>query len=94
MKSNQDVRCCGGLRRIIPLVSTVFYVSILSTIACPFLAGFYSKDLIIEFLYISEIRMFLILIMLISLSSTVIYSVRLFYYLFFTKSKFYVSRVV
>jgi len=51
-----------------------------------FLAGFYLKDLIMEFLYISEIRIFLILIIFISLSLTVIYSIHLLYYLFFIKS--------
>jgi len=60
-------------------------------IECLFLAGFYSKDLVREFLYISEIRVFLILTMLISLSLIVIYSVRLFCYLFFTKSTSFMS---
>jgi len=67
-----------------PTFILYIYISVLSMIACPFLVGFYFKDLIIESLYISEIRMFLILIMLISL--TITYSVRLLYYLFFTKS--------
>jgi len=48
----------------------------------------YSKDLIIEFLYISEIRIFLILIILISLSLTVIHLIYLFYYLFFKSISF------
>jgi len=61
MKNNRDIRCCGGLRGIIPFMSTVFYVLILFMIRCPFLVGFYSKDLIIEILYISEIRLFLII---------------------------------
>jgi len=60
-------------------------------IECPFLAGFYSKDLIIEFLYISEASIFLLLIILISLSLTVIYSLRLFFYLSFTKSMNFMS---
>jgi len=60
MKNNQNIQC---LRKTILLVSTVFYVSILSTIEC-LLAGFYSKDLIIEFLYISEIKGFLMFIIL------------------------------
>jgi len=37
-----------------------------------FLFGFYSEDLILEFLYTCEVEMFLIFIMLISLPSTVI----------------------
>jgi NADH:ubiquinone oxidoreductase subunit 5 (subunit L)/multisubunit Na+/H+ antiporter MnhA subunit len=48
-------------------------------IECPFLAGFYSKDLIMEFLYIYEFNRFLMGIMLIFLSLTVIYSLGLYY---------------
>jgi len=58
---------------------------------CPFLAGFHSKDLIIELLYISEVGIFLLFIILISLSLTVIYSLRLFFYSFFTKSMNFIS---
>jgi len=43
---------------------------------CSFLAGSYSKDLIIESLYIYEFNRFLMVIMLISLSPAVIYSLR------------------
>jgi len=60
-------------------------------IGCPFLAGFYSKDLIMEFLYISEFKVFLLIMMLISLFLTVIYSLRSYYYLFFTKSVSFMS---
>jgi NADH:ubiquinone oxidoreductase subunit 5 (subunit L)/multisubunit Na+/H+ antiporter MnhA subunit len=62
----------------------------LSIIGCPFLDGFYLKDLFIEFLYIYELNRFLILIMLISLSLTVTYSLRL-YYLFFIKNLRFIS---
>jgi len=57
----------------------------------PFLFGFYSKDLIMEFLYIYDFRTFLFIIILFSLSLTVIYSLRLYYYLFFIKSLNYQS---
>jgi len=63
MKNNQDIRYYGGLSEIIiSFVRVVFYVDILSMIECPFLAGFYSKDLIIEFLYIYEFNRFLMII--------------------------------
>jgi len=54
-------------------------------------AGFYSKDLIMEFLYIYDFHRLLIAIILVSLSLTVIYSLRLFYYLFFMKSLRFIS---
>jgi len=91
IKNNQDIRYCGGLNEIIPFISIVFYVSILSIIGCPFLSGFYSKDLIIEFLYIYDFSVSLFIIILFSLSLTVIYSLRLYYYLFFMKNFNYQS---
>jgi len=90
MKNDQDIRYCGGLNEIVPFISVVFYVSILSIIGCPFLSRFYSKDLIIEFLHIYDFRAFLFIIILFSLALTVIYSLRL-YYLFFIKSLNYQS---
>jgi hypothetical protein len=43
----------------------ILYINFVNNL-CPFLSGFYSKNVIIEFLYISEIRLFLIRIILIS----------------------------
>jgi len=91
IKNNQDIRYCGGLNEIIPFTNIIFYVSVLSIIGCPFLSGFYSKDLIMEFLYIYDFRLLLFLIIVFSLSLTVIYSLRLYYYLFFIKSLNYQS---
>jgi len=91
IKNNQDIRYYGGLRDIIPFVRMVFYTSILSIMGCPFLAGFYSKDLIIEFLYIYDFNRLLMGVILISLSLTVMYSLRVFYYLFFIKSLGFIS---
>jgi len=91
INNNQDIRCCGGLNETIPFVSVVFYVSILSIIGCPFLAGFYSKDLIMELSYILDVNLFLFIIIVISLSLTVIYSLRLFFYLFFSKTMNFMS---
>jgi len=91
MKGNQDIQCCGSLREINSFAKVIFYGSIPSMMECPFLAGFYPKDLITEFWYISEIGIFLIFITLISLFLTVIYSLRLFYYLRFTKRTRFMS---
>jgi len=57
IKSNQDARYHRNLK-IVP------FDDILSIMGCSFLSGFCSKDLIIEF---SEIRMFLIAVILVSL---------------------------
>jgi len=65
INNDQDTRCYGGLNERIPFMRTVFYVSILSMIGCPFLAGFNSKDLIIELFYILDINLFLLIIIII-----------------------------
>jgi hypothetical protein len=65
---------------------------VLLSLECSFLFGFYSRDLLIEFLYISEVRVFLIIITLVSLSFTIIYSfIHLYCYLFFMKRIRFIS---
>jgi len=54
-------------------------VSSLSLCGFPFMSGFYSKDLIIEFFFISRIGIFVLLVTLLCILSTFIYSIRLFY---------------
>ena len=43
------------------------------------MSGFYSKDLIIEFFFMSNINFFVLFLVIICILSTFIYSVRLFY---------------
>lgn len=44
----QDFRCFGGLWYKLPIINCWLIVSCLSLIGIPFIAGFYSKDLILE----------------------------------------------
>lgn len=80
---NQDIRYYGNLKDFIPFVIIRFYVSTLALMGYPFLSGFYSKDLIIEVSYISDIGFILISIMLVSLSLTVVYSLRLCIFVYY-----------
>jgi len=54
----------------------------------PFMAGFYSKDLIIEIIYNANINLFILVLILVSLILTVSYSFRLYYYIFFRNINF------
>jgi NADH-ubiquinone oxidoreductase chain 5 len=45
---NQDFRKYGGLITFLPLTYSVMLIASLSLVAFPFMAGFYSKDLILE----------------------------------------------
>src|SRR5207237_2193866 len=51
----QDIRIIGGVGKILPLTSVFFIGCSLSLCGFPFLAGFYSKDLIIDISFIGSI---------------------------------------
>lgn len=87
INNNQDIRTYGSLNEFIPFTIIRFYVANLSLCGMPFMAGFYSKDFIIEIVYINLINNLLLFIIVISLAFTVSYSVRLFYYLYFREMK-------
>lgn len=85
INDNQDIRLFGNLNEIMPFTMIRFLVSRLALRGFPFLAGFYSKDYIMELIYINQINRLILGIIILSLMFTVIYSIRLFYYLFYRK---------
>nr|YP_010865936.1 NADH dehydrogenase subunit 5 [Furcatopanorpa longihypovalva]WGT92143.1 NADH dehydrogenase subunit 5 [Furcatopanorpa longihypovalva] len=80
MKDSQDIRMMGGLVNHMPLSSSCFNVANLSLCGMPFLAGFYSKDLILEIVSLSYLNMFSFFLYFFSTGLTVCYSLRLTYY--------------
>nr|AHG53226.1 NADH dehydrogenase subunit 5 [Drosophila santomea] len=80
MNNSQDIRLMGGLSIHMPLTSACFNVSNLALCGMPFLAGFYSKDMILEIVSISNINMFSFFLYFFSTGLTVSYSFRLVYY--------------
>jgi NADH-ubiquinone oxidoreductase chain 5 len=92
MKNSQDIRFMGNLSIQMPFTSVCLGVSSFALCGMPFLAGFYSKDLILEmvsFRYVNLVGFFLFFV---STGLTVCYSFRLFYYVFcgdFNLSSFY-----
>lgn len=85
LRDNQDIRLFGNLNEIMPFTIIRFLISRLALCGFPFLAGFYSKDYIIELIYVNQINRLILIIIILSLRFTVIYSIRLFYYLFYRK---------
>ncbi|NP_008654.2 NADH dehydrogenase subunit 5 (mitochondrion) [Ceratitis capitata] len=80
MNNSQDIRLMGGLGIYMPLTSGCFNVANLALCGMPFLAGFYSKDLILEVVSLSYINMFSFFLYFFSTGLTVCYSFRLIYY--------------
>nr|DAC76903.1 TPA_asm: NADH dehydrogenase subunit 5 [Pseudomyrmex elongatus] len=91
MINNQDIRYYGKMNEFSPFIMMSFYISSLSLCGMPFMAGFYSKDFIMEIFYNSSINLFLMIMSILSLCFTVSYTVRLIYYLYFGSVKFYFS---
>nr|YP_010031116.1 NADH dehydrogenase subunit 5 [Ceratitis rosa]QOV02011.1 NADH dehydrogenase subunit 5 [Ceratitis rosa]QVL29493.1 NADH dehydrogenase subunit 5 [Ceratitis rosa]QVL29506.1 NADH dehydrogenase subunit 5 [Ceratitis rosa] len=80
MNNSQDIRLMGGLGVYMPLTSGCFNVANLALCGMPFLAGFYSKDLILEVVSLSYVNMFSFFLYFFSTGLTVCYSFRLIYY--------------
>lgn len=82
IKNSQDIRDMGSLTVYMPLTISCLNVANLALCGFPFLAGFYSKDIILEIVLISELNLFSVFLFFFSTGLTVSYSFRLFYYSF------------
>nr|YP_009489511.1 NADH dehydrogenase subunit 5 [Euryades corethrus]SPP23414.1 NADH dehydrogenase subunit 5 [Euryades corethrus] len=81
MNDMQDIRYMGGLVYYIPLTSLCLNISNLALCGMPFLAGFYSKDLILEMFSMSNLNIMIFMLYYISIGLTVFYTIRLLFYL-------------
>nr|YP_009671916.1 NADH dehydrogenase subunit 5 [Polycheles baccatus]QCX31776.1 NADH dehydrogenase subunit 5 [Polycheles baccatus] len=80
VKDYQDIRSMGGLVVGMPLTSVCMNLASLALCGFPFLAGFYSKDLILEVVFSSSLNLMSFFFFFLSTGLTVSYSFRLFYY--------------
>uniref|UniRef100_A0AAU7YSI5 NADH-ubiquinone oxidoreductase chain 5 n=1 Tax=Rhopalus latus TaxID=238591 RepID=A0AAU7YSI5_9HEMI len=80
MNDSQDIRYMGSLTNHIPYTSTCFMIANLSLCGLPFLSGFYSKDMVLEFMTLNYFNMFIYFLFYVSVGLTVSYSMRLVYY--------------
>nr|AIU41116.1 NADH dehydrogenase subunit 5 [Parnassius imperator] len=81
MNDNQDIRYMGGISMYIPMTSLCMNISNLALCGIPFLAGFYSKDLILEMVSMSNLNMLIFFFYYFSTGLTMFYTIRLLMYL-------------
>nr|YP_007890459.1 NADH dehydrogenase subunit 5 [Hebomoia glaucippe]AGG84355.1 NADH dehydrogenase subunit 5 [Hebomoia glaucippe] len=81
MSDSQDIRLMGGLSKYIPLTSLCLNISNLALCGIPFLAGFYSKDLILEMVSMSNLNLVVFYLYYFSTGLTMFYTIRLLMYL-------------
>lgn len=79
VKDYQDIRSIGGLAAQIPLTITCINLANLALCGAPFLAGFYSKDLILEMAFIRNINIIAFLLYVFATGLTVCYTFRLIF---------------
>lgn len=80
IKNSQDIRDMGSLINWIPITTICLNVANLALCGIPFLAGFYSKDIILEIVLLSSTNFFSFFLFFFSTGLTVCYSFRLVYY--------------
>uniref|UniRef100_A0A6M9ZX52 NADH-ubiquinone oxidoreductase chain 5 n=1 Tax=Mileewa margheritae TaxID=700721 RepID=A0A6M9ZX52_9HEMI len=91
MNDNQDIRYIGNIMKMMPFTSCCFNISSMCLCGIPFLSGFYSKDLILEYSVFLDMNFVSYMIFYISVGLTCCYSIRLLYYSMIYNNKFIMS---
>lgn len=88
MSDEQNIKKMGGLYNKIPVTYLLMLIGSLSLIGFPFFSAYYSKDLILEVLFINDspIKLYIYIIQSFVVFLTSFYSFRLLIYVFHGKS--------
>jgi proton-translocating NADH-quinone oxidoreductase chain L len=87
MSDEQDMRKMGGLKNLLPFSYAIMLIGSLALMGFPFLAGFYSKDIILEVSYAKYTLSshFSFILGILAAFCTAFYSIRLLFLVFLAK---------
>nr|UXG58613.1 NADH dehydrogenase subunit 5 [Dermacentor albipictus]UXG58639.1 NADH dehydrogenase subunit 5 [Dermacentor albipictus]UXG58704.1 NADH dehydrogenase subunit 5 [Dermacentor albipictus] len=82
MMGKQDIRMLSDFFFYSPLIMSCMLIASYSLMGIPFIGGFYSKDLILEFFFFNNINLINFLLFIMGILFTFLYNMRMIYIMF------------